>query len=432
MERSKCAPVGCPGFGLDRCIFNDCRIQALRQQVEDLEAELAEAERSYDLERAGRIKYGQLGPLKAQLEELEGARPAEVEGAPGEAKGALASTRREDQQVDLKLVCLLAGFSFDAYTEINRAAGVWINDGGENRAGIRGVQTALLSPSFVRDACRGILRVRLLAAENLKGVPVAGSVAVALRTGVDAPGTVCGATRSTTRRGVLNGLARWFDEDESMYLYVARDGTGEGGQSSLAEPVLHVEVQKRDIIDMQAIGIVGTASVPFSAWSDGQLKDVVVTLQQRPESNVVDPAASLLRLQLQYDAFSEVNAPAAAEAEGGAAAAGVRLLARGGEVADSVTWELRSRQRRYGSAVPSWVLTPKVDQLEYGELTRALRRRGLPCAGESTQELAQRLTTSLEVIIIIMIIIIILMIIVIIMMIMIILISTYIYIYIYI
>jgi len=46
-------------------------LQDLRQKIEDLEIELAEAERSYNLDRAGQIKYGELVPLKAKLEELE-------------------------------------------------------------------------------------------------------------------------------------------------------------------------------------------------------------------------------------------------------------------------------------------------------------------------------------------------------------------------
>lgn len=46
-------------------------LQEVRQKIEDLERQLAEAERSYNLDRAGQIKYGELGPLQKQLEEME-------------------------------------------------------------------------------------------------------------------------------------------------------------------------------------------------------------------------------------------------------------------------------------------------------------------------------------------------------------------------
>lgn len=46
-------------------------LQDVRQKIEDLERELAEAERNYNLDRAGQIKYGELTPLQKQLEEME-------------------------------------------------------------------------------------------------------------------------------------------------------------------------------------------------------------------------------------------------------------------------------------------------------------------------------------------------------------------------
>lgn len=48
-------------------------MQEVRQTIEDLERELADAERNYDLDRAGPIKYGTLPALKKQLEEMEAA-----------------------------------------------------------------------------------------------------------------------------------------------------------------------------------------------------------------------------------------------------------------------------------------------------------------------------------------------------------------------
>lgn len=46
-------------------------LQNLRQKIEDLERELAEAERSFNLERAGQIKYGELLAAQKQMEEAE-------------------------------------------------------------------------------------------------------------------------------------------------------------------------------------------------------------------------------------------------------------------------------------------------------------------------------------------------------------------------
>eukprot|EP00403_Amphidinium_massartii_P014119 CAMPEP_0178417124 /NCGR_PEP_ID=MMETSP0689_2-20121128/24415_1 /TAXON_ID=160604 /ORGANISM="Amphidinium massartii, Strain CS-259" /LENGTH=914 /DNA_ID=CAMNT_0020038485 /DNA_START=77 /DNA_END=2822 /DNA_ORIENTATION=- len=46
-------------------------LQDVKQQIEALEQELAEAERGYDLEKAGTIKWGSLIPLQKQLQEME-------------------------------------------------------------------------------------------------------------------------------------------------------------------------------------------------------------------------------------------------------------------------------------------------------------------------------------------------------------------------
>lgn len=46
-------------------------LQEVRQKIEDLERELGDAERRYDLDRAGQIKYGELAPLQKKLELME-------------------------------------------------------------------------------------------------------------------------------------------------------------------------------------------------------------------------------------------------------------------------------------------------------------------------------------------------------------------------
>ncbi|CAJ1362912.1 unnamed protein product [Effrenium voratum] len=56
-------------------------LQTIRQQIEDLERELAEAERSFNLERAGQIKYGELLPLQKKMEEAEAQASTEDDSA---------------------------------------------------------------------------------------------------------------------------------------------------------------------------------------------------------------------------------------------------------------------------------------------------------------------------------------------------------------
>ncbi|MBQ8136495.1 MAG: ATP-dependent chaperone ClpB [Clostridia bacterium] len=47
------------------------RVQKLREQIEQVNADIAEAERKYDLNHAAELKYGQLPKLKTELEEAE-------------------------------------------------------------------------------------------------------------------------------------------------------------------------------------------------------------------------------------------------------------------------------------------------------------------------------------------------------------------------
>eukprot|EP00931_Biecheleriopsis_adriatica_P004604 TRINITY_DN106247_c0_g1_i1.p1 TRINITY_DN106247_c0_g1~~TRINITY_DN106247_c0_g1_i1.p1 ORF type:complete len:985 (-),score=255.33 TRINITY_DN106247_c0_g1_i1:153-3026(-) len=56
-------------------------LQEVRQQIEDLERELAEAERNLNLERAGQIKYGELSPLQTKLTEMEAQQSNEEGGS---------------------------------------------------------------------------------------------------------------------------------------------------------------------------------------------------------------------------------------------------------------------------------------------------------------------------------------------------------------
>ena len=47
------------------------KVQNLRQEIDDVQAEIASAERTYDLAKAAELKYGKLPSLKKQLEEAE-------------------------------------------------------------------------------------------------------------------------------------------------------------------------------------------------------------------------------------------------------------------------------------------------------------------------------------------------------------------------
>lgn len=294
---------------------------------------------------------------------------------------------------DLRLSMLLAGFSFDSYTEMDKATGVWLCDGGTQQRGIGGVQTVMLSPGFVRDACRGILRVRVVDAVGLREVPIAGSVGVSFT--LDAgPGSLVASTRCSTKRGVLSGIADWSDMDESIYLYTPRGCRAGPGNVDSSGPVLHVEVQNRDILDMQAIKILGTARVPFTEWSSGKLQEAKLRLQA-PEPAVEDDdekTVPTVRLQLQFDPFRDLDGD---EEEVEAPEKQQRYLQEM-ETLDDVTPEVRSQRRRYGTAVPQEILEgldPK--DMSYESLQRGLRRRALPDR-EGREVLEERLVASME------------------------------------
>ena len=46
-------------------------VQALREQIEDLNKQIEKAEREYDLNKAAELKYGRLPQLKQRLEQEE-------------------------------------------------------------------------------------------------------------------------------------------------------------------------------------------------------------------------------------------------------------------------------------------------------------------------------------------------------------------------
>ncbi|CAJ1338309.1 unnamed protein product [Effrenium voratum] len=292
---------------------------------------------------------------------------------------------------DLKLCLVMAGFSFDAYTEIDRAQGVWVKAGNQDQLGVRGVQTVLLSPSFVRDAFRGILRARVLSAEGLHGVAMAGAVAVFFRTTAGASaGGLQGFQRNTVRRGVLNGLAQWLDEDDSVYLYVPKGALADSEAASEEEPpepCLYVEVHRRSLLDNSSMGILGTVAIPMSQWGEnGRLKELCVQLEVPKDEKAEDGASerkpSLLKLQLEFDEFQElpeVPVPTGAD-----------------EQLDDVTPEARYRRRRFGGNVPTEVRLPEVERYKLHQLEAALRRRGLPWQGDGRETLEKRLKTSIQ------------------------------------
>eukprot|EP00439_Symbiodinium_sp_Y106_P029237 s1448_g3.t1 len=280
---------------------------------------------------------------------------------------------------DLNLCMVMAGFSFDSYTEIDRAQGVWVSAGAGTRTGLEGVQVVLLSPRFVRDAFSGILRVRVLSAEGLRNVAMAGAVTVFFRTtSGSSAGGLRGFQRNRVRRGVLSGLAQWLDEDDSVYLYVPK-GAFAGSPSETEEdsedPCLHLEVHTRSLLDNSTIAVIGRASIPMSDWSASKkLKELCVELElpkderkdvedflTSPEEGKERPP-SRVRLQLEYDAFDLLEDPANSTGAD--------------EQLDDVTPEARARRQRFGSNVPAEVRLPDVQRLSEHQLQAALRGRG--------------------------------------------------------
>lgn len=286
---------------------------------------------------------------------------------------------------DLKTCMVMAGFSFDAYTLIDRATGVWTCQGNQDQRGICGVQAVLLSSSFVRDAFRGILRARVLSAQGLRGAGMAGAVAVFFRTTAgESAGGLQGFQRNSVRRGVLNGLAQWLDEDDSVYLYVPKGALADSAaETSEEEPCLHIEVHRRSLLDNSTMDILGTASIPMSQWGSSHLKELCVPLVNTdPADEGEENQPGVVKLQLEFDEFREVS-------EVPEMGSGVD------EQVDDVTPEARYRRRRFGSNVPTEVRLPETERLNYHQLEVALRRRGLPWQGDSREVLENRLKTSI-------------------------------------
>ncbi|CAE7415934.1 unnamed protein product [Symbiodinium natans] len=289
----------------------------------------------------------------------------------------------------------MAGFSFDSYTEIDRAQGVWVSTGDNSRVGIEGVKVVLLSPRFVRDAFSGILRVRILSGEGLRNVAMAGAVAVFLRTtSGSSSGGLRGFQRNRVRRGVLNGLAQWLDEDDSVYLYVPKGAfagsEGDEVEESTEDPCLFLEVHRRSLLDNSSLSVAGRASIPMSDWSPSKrLKELCVELKpDEKEEGEVDVQEdgeerppSRLRLQLEYDAFELPEDPAASTGAD--------------EQLDDVTPEARARRQRFGSNVPAEIRLPDLQRMSEHELQAALRCRGLTWLGEGREALEKRLQTSI-------------------------------------
>jgi len=291
---------------------------------------------------------------------------------------------------DLKTCMVMAGFSFDAYTLIDRATGVWVCQGNQDQRGICGVQAVLLSSSFVRDAFRGILRARVLSAEGLRGAGMAGAVAVFFRTTAgESAGGLQGFQRNSVRRGVLNGVAQWLDEDDSVYLYVPKGALADSAADTAEEePCLHIEVHRRTLLDNSTTSIIGTASIPMSQWGASKLKELCVELKvdgdsvEEPEEEVDKEQPAVMKLQLEFDEFGEVSE--------------VPELGSGvDEQVDDVTAEARYRRQRFGSNVPTEIRKPETERFNTHQLEAALRRRGLPWQGDGREVLEKRLQTSI-------------------------------------
>eukprot|EP00434_Breviolum_minutum_P039770 symbB.v1.2.035332.t1/scaffold4731.1/size35673/1 len=306
---------------------------------------------------------------------------------------------------DLKTCMVMAGFSFDAYTLIDRATGVWVCQGNQDQRGICGVQAVLLSSSFVRDAFRGILRARVLSAEGLRGAGMAGAVAVFFRTTAgESAGGLQGFQRNSVRRGVLNGVAQWLDEDDSVYLYVPKGALADSAADTAEEEICPSEnplgqqhhKHHRNCFDshvavgsLQAERTLRPKLVPETCQCQQhtELPDEVELKVdgdsvEEPEEEVDKEQPAVMKLQLEFDEFGEVSE--------------VPELGSGvDEQVDDVTAEARYRRQRFGSNVPTEIRKPETERFNTHQLEAALRRRGLPWQGDGREVLEKRLQTSI-------------------------------------
>jgi len=302
----------------------------------------------------------------------------------GTIKIGLAAETSTDtaEKLSPQLAMVLAGFSFDAYNEVDRCAGIWISDGSGASPGINGVRTVLLSPQFVRESCRGILRVRVLSAEGLQNVPFAGTVGIAFRVAAgNSPWAFRSSDRCDARRGVFGSALDWREKDESVYLYVPRCSVG----SPVDAVVLGVEVQVRDIFDSKRIGVCGRGTIPFRSWSSGKLCEISLQLEladieNQPAEDIPAPSISL---QLYYDEFVNVTAGSK------------EIVPEVLDLVEDVTPENRWLRRRWGSAIPTEEM-PRAEILNEQQLRSSLRRRALPCVGETREVLIKRLNAAME------------------------------------
>mmetsp|Transcript_51158 Transcript_51158/g.121582 ORF Transcript_51158/g.121582 Transcript_51158/m.121582 type:complete len:825 (+) Transcript_51158:69-2543(+) len=299
--------------------------------------------------------------------------------------------------VDTKLLLICAGFSFDAYTQAERCAGVWTCDGFESNNeedGILGVQTCLFSPKYVRDAYHGILRIRPVTVEGFMGVPVAGTAAMRFWVTSSSPWALCSSARCSSVRGMntMDGVARWEDRDESVYIYVPKDcgnAVSSSGKPEEGSLTLNIEFGIRDLFDMRMTQVIGRAEIPCPLFSRRRMQEIEVELEiQREENSVLNEEGEkkpcIARLQVEYDEFLNATSEVG---EGG--------VMSSEELVEDVTPLRRLNRFRWGNAIPA-VDAIDVEKMSSAAIQVELRQRALPSLDVGSSELVERLELAMK------------------------------------
>ena len=103
-------------------------VQKLREQIEDVNAEIEAAERKYDLNKAAELKYGKLPQLQKELEEKSGLHFLDWAGKSGFEKSytpdqVLSGTGAGDTTIAAFLSALLQGYDLETCLHLASATG---------------------------------------------------------------------------------------------------------------------------------------------------------------------------------------------------------------------------------------------------------------------------------------------------------------------
>jgi len=337
------------------------------------------------------------GSTPAPAKEPEVPKPVEVDVAV-EVAEELSPPLEPETPVDTKVLLVCAGFSFDAYTFAERCTGIWTCDGTaapeEQEDGVLGVQTCLFSPTFVRDAYHGILRIRPVTVEGVMGVPVAGNAALRFYVTSESPWALCSSNRCSSLRGMntMDGTASWNGSDESVYLYVPKDcanAASASGTAAESQLSLHIEFCIRDVFDISVTHVTARKTIPLPADpSAGRMQEIDVELETKEIYTKKNPEGEkvpcIAKLQIEFDDFKTATSEVG---EGG--------VMSSEELVEDVTPLRRLNRFRWGNAIPN-VEDKPVEELSAAAIQVQLRRRGLPSLDVGSGELVTRLESALK------------------------------------